>query len=774
MRSSTWSLLVAVLLVPAHLARAQPVPDGEEAASAAETVPAEVRALFPAGVLEELPATIAYFIAPADFEAIRAACPQPDAARVLACVDQPAVSKLLEDAYARGVVLAMLALMDVTLPAHLTASQREALATACGEYIEPWARCTIDHGIDDDACAEPEDALATCVSDDDAVNVAYLALQDDKKAAWGNADQYVALRGLLSLATLEDVRALRTRCPQDDDEALLGCLRADGAAGLLVTSFETIAKETVTEAVGQLAAAGHSLSDDEAEVLYEKVRGVFLTFPIRTTRSLSAACLRAHPELETLTDPAQIDQIMSCLEDGAGQDPVANPAFISTTKLRDWLALGRTRVEAAVRAKETASQERSFGLVLIILSIATGAGVLVILLMPFFVRRRYPDATGLGRTSLIASGVFIVTMLVLGGALLVTRTVQGEIGVDSTSPRMRVADAAFTVLERDDYVQSFSELSQYRLDLIKTPLREIGSELSAVAATDATLQEKGEAVAAILAEHWARLLEQPELKRVAKNAKMLAGHVETYRGAIGLVRSLDGVLGYVPVALALLAVLLYLLPMRKSLTHIITSPVRHASGETGDGLRGDLRDVGNELKVVGPYLLLILLLLPIIGVFIAFAVEPLMEILINVALLNFVYVLGADATGFAIQGSILGSVVLLGLTIVIYVLALAFFAKSFRTVLRARFHEGRRLSEFKSFWIRGGLALLGLLLFPVLFAEGARFVQTTMLDKPIEQLSSPDLWLVPVIGAAAFLVLFWALRGIKALGMLRRVTASGS
>ena len=67
----------------------------------------------------------------------------------------------------------------------------------------------------------------------------------------------------------------------------------------------------------------------------------------------------------------------------------------------------------------------------------------------------------------------------------------------------------------------------------------------------------------------------------------------------------------------------------------------------------------------------------------------------------------------------------------------------------------------------GTISLFAVLAFPALFAQGARLVQRAMLEKTTEQIAGTDLWLVPVLGVAAFVILFWALRGMKALGQLK-------
>lgn len=749
-----WSALLVSSLAwgPAH---AQP-------SEAPRAYPEEVLELLPRELLDELPAAMTSFLRVEDYRLLVGACPDVASAEGSACLVGEAGLERLTRVYLQSVVVAVLDQMDAELSRRVAREELENVAARCEAAIAPWADCVFADGPDAETCTASAERLASCVTEDDAVGAAYASSQDDKKAAWGDPDSYVALRGLLALYPLDVVREVRGGCPQSDADALNACLAAHPVTGPAYEAFGEVVGALVAEGAAQLGAAGHHLDAASQAALGARLEALFFTVPLRAVSAIATACERDNPALATLDDPAEIELLFTCLEQGSDSDAVANPAFITPDKLRSWLSIGRAKVEAAVERKEVEAQARAFNLVLLVLLGVAALGGLVIVLLPLRLRRKHPGAVGLWRGSLLAAGVFVGVIIVLGTALLVMRTVQGAVGTTSTSPKMRVADAAFSVLESDDYVEGFSELSKLRLDFIKAPLRTLAVDVAGAEGPDRAV-----AVAVVIGEHWGRLLQQPEIKRLATNIGHLTEQAQTYVSLIGTLKNFDWVLGYVPMALALLAVLLYLLPMKETLVRIALGPARAAAG--GDrGTRASLAEVAAELKLVGPYLLIVIILLPLAGLFIAFAIEPLMEMVINVALLQVFQLIGSEPSAFAIQSSLLGAILLLALTIAVYIIAIAFYIGTARKVLRARYREGRALSEFKGFWIYGTLALVAVQLFPVLFAQLARLGQHALIGDFAGPMSDTQLWVAPAASVVAFGLLFWALRGVKALGYIKR------
>ncbi|MEM9458936.1 MAG: hypothetical protein AAGF11_32455 [Myxococcota bacterium] len=733
--------------------------------------PEEALALLPREILDALPKALTKFLRAQDYQALQQACPQQDLEQVVECLDTEEVTGLLDTLHSRGVIASLLTYMDMELPDRLGPELLDALAQTCGTEGETWATCVFEQGVQSDACFELEDTLASCLIGDDRVTETYLKIQADKKEVFG-PDLYVQFRGMMAVMALDDVRAMRERCPQQDEDPLFDCLLSDEVVAQILQAFVMISDELMKEANEELAAAGESLSEPEAEEYGERMIAMLLTFPIHALDSLAKGCIAQHPELETAKHPDDIGAMMTCIEEGSHTDPMANPAYISPPQLRAWLSLARDKVTRALHQKEQAAQMRSFRLILVLLAIFGAIGSIVVLLMPLRLVKRFPDRRAqLWKASAIAAGTFALTIVLLGVTLLVMRTVQGRVATESSSPKMVVAHGVFDVLEKDDYVDQLSGMSRERLDFIKTPLRRVIESSDA----PATLDEEDArhlAFSAFVSEHWVDQLQEPELRPLVKNAQMLQGHVTRFKQAFAFYRQVDWIMGYVPLVLSLLAVVLYMIPMRETLVTIATAPAKAAEGGAQGVTSRAMATVLAEVKLVLPYLLIMVIYLVVSGVFLSLAVEPLIEILMSYSFLTVLYILLTEASGFVLYAALGGSVMLLVGCIAIYIITMLLFVGTVRKILRARFHWGQPLSRYRSFWAVGILGALGVMLLPVLFATGLRWLAIEQVlpgvDLESGTITAMDMLLVPLGGLLALPVVFWLLRGLKALGWIRR------
>ncbi len=726
--------------------------------------PDEALALLPRELLDLLPKAVTAFLRPQDYQAFKEACPQEDLEQVVACLESH--EELLDTLHTRAVIASLLTYMDQELPNRLVPEQLDALSENCESEGGAWADCVFEKGMDGDECYEVEDGLASCLVDDDRVTEAYLKIQADKKEVFG-PEFYVQFRGLMSTMSLEDVEAMRGRCPQDEEDALFECLAEDEVVDAVFNVFVMISDALMEEAQGELADAGTSMTEAEAEEYHERVTGLLLTFPVRAIDSLAKDCIAQHPELETAKTPDDIGAMLTCIEEGSHTDPVANPAFISPERLRSWLGIAREKVIGALRVKEEEAQGRSFTMVLMILAAFGVVGSVVVLLMPLRLAKKYPGRESeLWRASAIAAGTFLFTVALLGGALLVMRTVQGKVATESSSPKMVVANGVFDVLEKDEYIDQLSGMSRERLDFIKTPLRTVVE----AATVDGDAQYM--AFSAFVSEHWVDQLSEPELRPLAKNAQLLAGHVGSFKKMFGFYRRVDWIMGYVPIVLSVLAVLLYMIPLRETLVNIATAPARAAEGGS-EGIAGRaMATVKAELKLVGPYLLIMTLYLVVSGALLSLAVEPLIELLMSYSFMTVMYILLTEASSFVLYASLGGAILLLVGCIAIYILAMVFFIGTVRKVLRARFHWGQPLSHYGKFWGIGTLATIGVLLFPVAFATVLRMIALDHLVPGVDvaggNITAADMLIIPLGGILMLPVLLWLLQCIRAMGWVRK------
>jgi hypothetical protein len=296
-----------------------------------DTYPPEALQYWPKEVLDALPKVMIRFLRIRDYQALDAACPQEDAAGIGACLETEAAQNVLGEQFGRAVVSTLVGYMDAELPNRLAEEDFDAIAEPCEKTGEAWANCileVIEKDLDADKCDQAEDDLATCIVGHDKVSETFLAIQKERKEVFG-PDVFVAFRGLLSVLTIEDLKALRAACPQDDVDALLTCLDGNEVVKAMVDVFQQITQVLVEETQTELTAAGKPMSEEQAGQLGERVLDLLFRFPSRVIDNVAKECDTKHPELAKLDDPTKIDQSLQCLEDEAQIDPIANPAYIS-------------------------------------------------------------------------------------------------------------------------------------------------------------------------------------------------------------------------------------------------------------------------------------------------------------------------------------------------------------------------------------------------------------------------------------------------------------
>jgi len=742
---------------------AAPAAEPAEEAPAAPALSAEALAFLPAEALAALPAMITHYLRPEEWAELTTVCPDPTLEARLACLEKPTVEALFSDLFERAVVSTLLARMDIELAMRVEGPLVVSLATACDKDATVWASCAFEAGAESaEKCTEQEDLLASCLVAQDATIELYLDIQAEKKVAFG-ADAFVDFRGLLAYLSVAQVKSLRADCPMKEAEPLIGCLATHPTVGPILTGFVEAADSLVADVATDLAKAGSDLTDEARAALRERVLNLLFTLPVSAVAELARACEQADPTLADPTTLADVDRALACIDAGATRDPVANPAYISKDKLRGWLQLGRDKVTAALRAKETASQERLSSLLIIVMGILAGLGVIAIFLMPLVLKKKYPSGgAGVWRATVMAAGAFVLSMAVLGGTLLAIRTVQGRVATDSSSPKMRIADAAFDVLMKDDSLDLFVSVSELHLDFIKTPLRAMLKENP-----DASVAERAEAFAAYIGEHWTSLLNEPEFKRLAKNLSTLQERGAELASLVHLFRKVDWLMGLMPIILALLAVLLYMLPLREWLVSIVTAPMRTQGDANGvvSPLRAMLL---GEMKGVPGFLLVLLLLLPIAGIGIAIAIEPLMELFIFSLLSNIFVIIGGETSGLILYGSMIGSMLLMILTLAVFILGIGAASGAAQRILRARFQRNIPLGAHRAFYGKAAASIVWLFVFPVLFALAFQVGANALFESSGDGLATWQLWAVPLGGVVLFALTFVLFRGLSAFKFLKK------
>jgi len=744
---------------------AQPPPDpdrariasgtGIEYSTAAKRVLGEER-------LKRLPGLITRYLADEDWVAIQRMCKTMDPDATLACMQQN--SEAVFKAANRRVIMSLVSYMDVELPRTISTAQLDVLAEHCDKQGKAWAMCVSKPGPGKGKCDAAMGAFSHCLVEHDLVARLYLRVERDKRRLFGDA-LYVEFAGLLALLTFDQVKQVRADCHQDDFEAARTCLSNQAIAGRYLKMFRTFSDYLVADAAKSLA--GHGVKLDQARYRAETF-SVLLQIPLHAIDSLATHCEAAHPEYKNPSKIEDVDNAIACIRNNALDDGIANPAYVTTAQLQHWLGEARSKVVSGLVAKERQKQKRALSLMWSILIIIAGVGFIAVALMPLVLAKRYPDQVGaLWKSSAVAALTLVVTIGLLGGALTVVRYAQGAVATESTSPKIRVAEGAFHALDRKYMLEGFSELSKAGLDFVKQPLARISK--------DKVDAKQAGAFPAYMASHWIAQLNSPQMKRLIvaihgksntarDNIAKIKSNVGTFKSAIGLYKRVDFLLAAMPLLLALLAVLMYLLPLRHTLVDIATTPARAAQAAGGlDAVSGAMTTVYAEVKSTLPFIGSMLVLLPVVGLFLAYAVNPLVQMLLANAVLSVFYIATAHVSTLVLFVGLLSVMVLLVMCLATYLAALTFALGTLRKIFRARFHHGRSLKEFAPFWKWGSLSLLLLLVLPLVYSLAAHWAYLQHVhgagDLP---LPGKYLIVVPLLSMLLYPVVFWAARGVKA------------
>jgi hypothetical protein len=390
-------------------------------------------------------------------------------------------------------------------------------------------------------------------------------------------------------------------------------------------------------------------------------------------------------------------------------------------------------------AKKSAEKMAKFSLGIFCFSLL-GFGLL---LMPLFVKKKYPGKSGvLFKYSALAALTFFVTVNLFGGVLFGMKTAQGALG-SSTNPTLAIASGTFDTLydNADDYLVMGKEL------FVPTLLAMEGNS----------------------DEQPAVLLIQNGMK-VVQDAKVFMSIAKMFK-------KLDVVFSILPIVLFFVTMILFALAIKPTLIEIIQLPMRAASGELGAGkatTKNALRRVWGELLAtlctVGVLTVLTLVSAAILGQI----VKPALEALLSYFALAVNYLQFVEGASSGVVFLALFSVVLfLALNLATLILSMSFFLGKCQKIFQARFNDGTPIATHKRFFKWGIPSVLFVQVFPLVFILVAQKALERINDSLLSNIKDADAvpWTKimlagPFFLVAAYMLMFWGARGIKAIGFL--------
>jgi hypothetical protein len=394
------------------------------------------------------------------------------------------------------------------------------------------------------------------------------------------------------------------------------------------------------------------------------------------------------------------------------------------------------KMEEKIVAKQEAQMDRlSTGL-----SIFAMLGLLL-LFMPIFLARRYPGKLWLLiRYSALSAILFVVAVNLFSGVLLILRGAQAELG-RSTNPQLAIVEAAFNTLENKG-----SEFAAIGPSLIEPTLKQL---------TDDS--------------------EEPLPVLLLENTRAFKKDVDVFIAIASFFKSVNWILGYLPMLLTLIAVALFALATKPTLLEIIRLPQRAAEGQQGlvkQVLVSTLKRIGRELLATLATIGVLIFVTLMGGGLLTRAIEPAVEGFMGYLALCVIYLQSApDVSSLLIYASLGGTIFFLVLNLAAVVVPSGLYLGKAQKIFQARVHEKVPLRQHRVFWFWGTAALLGSMVFPAVFIAAGEPLVELLVEKSFNpQAPSWGLLLVsgPVLLIVLFAAAFWAIRLFKGVAYLAR------
>ncbi|MBA3459027.1 MAG: hypothetical protein H0T46_03635 [Deltaproteobacteria bacterium] len=394
---------------------------------------------------------------------------------------------------------------------------------------------------------------------------------------------------------------------------------------------------------------------------------------------------------------------------------------------------------AAKIAKSTDKKMKTFSLIVMGVSVLG----LLLLLMPLFLKKKYPgQGANLFKYSALAAVTFIITVNLFGGVLFGLRSVQSVLS-RHTNPSVAIASGTFDTLDdnADRYIVMGKELFMPTIEQFRNEPEEQPSVL------------------------------------LLNNGLKIVQDAKVFISIANMFKKVDFVFKALPVVLMLVTLILFVLAIRPTLTEIIKLPARAASGEAGVGkevVANSLRRVKGELLASLGVIGLLVVITLISGWVLGQVVKPALDAFLTYFSLTVTYLQFAEgASSGLVFMTLFGVILFLVLNLATLILSSAFFLGKSQKIFQARFNEGTPVSTHSRFFKWGVPSLLLVQIYPWIFMFIASKILAAVQDSAMDgELNAESvswgkmLMMGPALLVVGFVVIFWAVRGVKAIKFL--------
>jgi hypothetical protein len=445
-------------------------------------------------------------------------------------------------------------------------------------------------------------------------------------------------------------------------------------------------------------------------------------------------------ELKKLGIPKDVDE--KRLAERAADPKTALKPSLTVAQFQELVKDARKVVLGKIEVKAERKAAKKMKVFAYIVFAVSGLGIFL-LLMPLFLRKKYPgQGKVLFKYSALAALVFIVTVNLFGAVLYGFRTVQ-TLTAKQTNPTIAIAGGTFDVLH--DNAEDYAVFGK---ELYGPSLRE--------------MRERPD--------------EQPE-DLLLKNGLKVVEDAKVFLSIYKMKKKINWVFSMIPVILIIVTLLLFVIAIKPTLVEIVKMPAQVASGTAGgsagkDMMKKSMARVIGELKATVCTIGVLVVITLIAGFVLGKATRPAMAAFLEYFSTSVEYLRLVDgASSGMVFISLFGVILYLVFNVAVLILSTAFFLGKTQKIFQQRFNEGVPVSTHFRFFKWGVPSVLGIQIFPLLFAFAVAKILNAINDHSgvtdINEVSWNKIMLMgPLFLVGLFLVVFWAARGLAAIKFL--------
>ncbi len=415
---------------------------------------------------------------------------------------------------------------------------------------------------------------------------------------------------------------------------------------------------------------------------------------------------------------------------------------LTVEDFRQLVRLAKVKVLTQMKRKLVAKSDQRLAKIGWLIFFFSLSGVLL-LAMPLALRKQHPGKGALlAKYSALAAATFVVSVNLFGGALLLMRGTQAQLG-EYTNPQIAVA-AGF-----------FDTLDEHAEDFIVT-----GKELFAP-----TL------------EQLARGVDEQPTALLLDNGRKIIEDARVFTDIAALFKRVDWLFGVIPILLLIVTMALFVRSVIPTLVAIVRLPAQAAAGAQAAGeavVKGSMRRVGGEflatICTVGLLFLLTLISASILGAVVKPALQSLLSYFsLSVSYLQFV----TGASSGLVYTTLVSVILFLVLNLGAFIVSMALFLGKAQKIFQRRFNDGVPLATHRRFWQWGLIAAVLIQMVPLMYVYVSAWGLNAINEAITRGVTDAELvqWgklllAGPMFLVLGFLLLFWLARGVKALKFL--------